>query len=80
MGLNVKNAADETIGEVEDLVLDMKDGKILAVVISSGCWLALVRWRFQERDRYSPQGPCWPLSAMRLRELPWVESLVVLSA
>jgi osmotically-inducible protein OsmY/sporulation protein YlmC with PRC-barrel domain len=39
IGLNVKNAADETIGEVEDLVLDMKGGEILAVVISSGGFL-----------------------------------------
>jgi sporulation protein YlmC with PRC-barrel domain len=41
MGLNVKNAADETIGEVEDLVIDMKAGKILAVVISSGGFLGV---------------------------------------
>lgn len=41
MGLNVKNAADETIGEVEDLVIDMKGGKILAVVISSGGFLGM---------------------------------------
>jgi hypothetical protein len=37
----VKNAASETIGEVEDLVLDMKSGKILAVVISSGGFLGM---------------------------------------
>lgn len=41
MGLNVKNSGDETIGEVEDLVLDMKAGKILAVVISSGGFLGM---------------------------------------
>ncbi len=41
MGLNVKNAAGETIGEVEDLVLDVKDGKILAVIISSGGFLGV---------------------------------------
>ncbi len=41
MGLNVKNAAGDTIGEVEDLVLDVKDGKILAVVISSGGFLGV---------------------------------------
>ena len=41
MGLNVKNAADETIGEVEDLVLDMKAGEILAVVVSSGGFLGM---------------------------------------
>ena len=41
MGLNVKNAADETIGEIEDLVIDMKAGKILAVVISSGGFLGV---------------------------------------
>lgn len=41
MGLDVKSAADETIGEVEDLVLDMKDGEILAVIISSGGFLGV---------------------------------------
>lgn len=41
IGLNVKNAADETIGEVEDLVLDMKTGEVLAVVISSGGFLGM---------------------------------------
>lgn len=37
----MKNAGDETIGEVEDLVLDMKDGEILAVIISSGGFLGV---------------------------------------
>jgi sporulation protein YlmC with PRC-barrel domain len=41
IGLNVNNAADETMGEVEDLVLDMKSGDILAVIISSGGFLGL---------------------------------------
>lgn len=41
MGLNVKNAADETIGEVKDLVLDMKSGEVLAVIISSGGFLGI---------------------------------------
>ena len=41
IGLNVKNATDETIGEVEDLVLDLKSGEILAVVISSGGFLGM---------------------------------------
>jgi osmotically-inducible protein OsmY len=41
MGLNVKNTADETIGEVEDLVLDMKTGEVLAVIISSGGFLGI---------------------------------------
>ncbi|MCX8496933.1 MAG: PRC-barrel domain-containing protein [Akkermansiaceae bacterium] len=41
MGLKVKNAGDETIGEVEDLILDMKSGEILAVVISSGGFLGI---------------------------------------
>jgi len=41
IGLNVKNAADESIGEVEDLVLNMKDGEILSVVISSGGFLGI---------------------------------------
>jgi osmotically-inducible protein OsmY/sporulation protein YlmC with PRC-barrel domain len=41
LGLNVKNAADDTIGEVKDLVLDMKSGEILAVIISSGGFLGM---------------------------------------
>ena len=41
MGLNVKNTADETVGEIKDLVLDMKTGEILAVVISSGGFLGI---------------------------------------
>jgi sporulation protein YlmC with PRC-barrel domain len=41
IGLDVKNAANESIGEVEDLVIDMKDGEILAVVISSGGFLGI---------------------------------------
>jgi sporulation protein YlmC with PRC-barrel domain len=41
MGLNVKNAADETIGEVKDLILDMKTGEVLAVIISSGGFLGI---------------------------------------
>ncbi len=41
IGLNVKNAGDETIGEVQDLVLDMKSAEILAVVISSGGFLGM---------------------------------------
>ncbi len=41
LGLNVKNAGDETIGEVKDLVLDLKSEKILAVVISSGGFLGI---------------------------------------
>jgi sporulation protein YlmC with PRC-barrel domain len=41
MGLNVKNSSDETIGEIKDLVLDMKSGEVLAVIISSGGFLGI---------------------------------------
>lgn len=41
MGLNVKNNAGETIGEVKDLILDMKTGEVLAVIISSGGFLGI---------------------------------------
>lgn len=41
IGLNVKNAGDDTIGEVVDLVLEMKEGRILAVIISSGGFLGI---------------------------------------
>jgi sporulation protein YlmC with PRC-barrel domain len=41
IGTNVKNAGDETIGDVEDLVVDMTSGEILAVVVSSGGFLGI---------------------------------------
>lgn len=41
IGLNVKNASDETIGEVEDLLINMTSGEVLAVVISSGGFLGI---------------------------------------
>lgn len=41
IGQNVKNAGDETIGEVEDLLVDMKTGTVHAVVISSGGFLGM---------------------------------------
>ena len=41
IGTTVKNAGDETIGEVEDLMVNLKDGEILAVVISSGGFLGM---------------------------------------
>ena len=41
MGQAVKNAQDQVIGEVQDLVVDMKTGEILAVVISSGGFLGI---------------------------------------
>jgi sporulation protein YlmC with PRC-barrel domain len=41
MGLNVKNSANESIGEVEDLLLDMSSGDIVAVIISSGGFLGI---------------------------------------
>jgi sporulation protein YlmC with PRC-barrel domain len=41
IGLNVKNATEQTIGEVKDLVLDMKSGEVLAVIISSGGFLGM---------------------------------------
>jgi hypothetical protein len=41
MGVDVKNRSNDSIGEVEDLVLDMQNGEILAVVISSGGFLGI---------------------------------------
>ncbi len=41
IGQNVKNAGDEIIGEVKDLLVDMKSGEIHAVVISSGGFLGM---------------------------------------
>jgi sporulation protein YlmC with PRC-barrel domain len=41
MGVSVSNTSDENMGEVKDLVLDMKNGEILAVIISSGGFLGV---------------------------------------
>ena len=41
IGHNVKNAKDETIGEIEDLLVDMSSGQIQGVVISSGGFLGI---------------------------------------
>lgn len=41
IGQNVKNAGDETVGEVQDLLVDMKSGEILAVIVSAGGFLGI---------------------------------------
>ncbi|MBC8126805.1 MAG: PRC-barrel domain-containing protein [Gloeobacteraceae cyanobacterium ES-bin-144] len=41
IGQNVKNSGDEVIGEVQDLLIDMKSGQIHSVVISSGGFLGI---------------------------------------
>jgi hypothetical protein len=40
IGMNVKNTADETIGEINELILD-KDGKVAAVVVGVGGFLGM---------------------------------------
>ncbi len=40
IGLNVKNTANETIGEINELILD-KEGKVAAVVIGVGGFLGM---------------------------------------
>ena len=47
IGANVTNMANETVGEINDLVLD-KDGKIAAVIVGSAASLvsANERWRW----------------------------------
>jgi len=39
IGTDVKNAADEKVGKVDDLAVDFQSGKILAVIISTGGFL-----------------------------------------
>lgn len=40
IGLNIKNNANESIGEIDELILD-KDGKIVAVVVGVGGFLGM---------------------------------------
>ncbi len=40
-GTNVKNAKDETVGEVEDLIVDWSSREVIAVVISTGGFLGI---------------------------------------
>jgi sporulation protein YlmC with PRC-barrel domain len=40
IGLDVKNNANETIGEINELILD-KDGKVVAVVVGVGGFLGM---------------------------------------
>jgi hyperosmotically inducible periplasmic protein len=41
IGTNVKNAQDETIGEVKDLVVELDSEEVIAVVISTGGFLGI---------------------------------------
>lgn len=41
IGTNLKNSNGETVGEVEDLIVDLKSGEVLGLVISSGGFLGM---------------------------------------
>lgn len=41
IGTDVKNAADESIGNIEDLVIDYQSGEVLAVVVATGGFLGI---------------------------------------
>lgn len=41
IGQNVKNAGDESVGEIQDLLVDLKSGEIKTVIISSGGFLGI---------------------------------------
>ncbi len=41
IGMTVKNRQDETIGEVENLLVDLPSGRLVAVVVSSGGFLGM---------------------------------------
>lgn len=41
MGTSIKNQQDELVGKVENLLLDLSSGRILAVVVSSGGFLGM---------------------------------------
>ena len=40
IGTNIKNQANETVGEINELILD-KDGKVVAVVVGVGGFLGI---------------------------------------
>ena len=41
IGMTVKNSQDETVGEVNDLALDVQSGRIVALIVSSGGFLGI---------------------------------------
>ncbi|MGD9632750.1 MAG: PRC-barrel domain-containing protein [Pirellulales bacterium] len=41
IGLNVKNNADETVGEINDIVIDPNDGRVRYVALSVGGFLGI---------------------------------------
>jgi len=41
MGLNVKNRQDETLGHVDNMLVDVQSGRIVAIMISSGGFLGI---------------------------------------
>lgn len=41
VGLNVHNNQDESIGAVEDIVIDLASGRVVAVIVSSGGFLGM---------------------------------------
>ena len=41
IGMTIKNRQDETVGEVEDLALDVQSGRIVAIIVSSGGFLGI---------------------------------------
>ena len=41
IGMTVKNRQDETVGDVENIVVDLQSGRLVAVVISSGGFLGM---------------------------------------
>lgn len=41
VGMSVKNHQDETLGEVQNLLLDLSSGRVVAVVISTGGFLGM---------------------------------------
>jgi sporulation protein YlmC with PRC-barrel domain len=41
MGTSVKNLQDETLGKVENLLVDLPSGRVVAVIVSSGGFLGL---------------------------------------
>lgn len=78
-GTSVRNSADESLGKIEDVVIDKQSGRIVYAVLSFGGFLGLGERHFAipwEALRYSPQLEAYQLDIDKetLERAPGYES------